>query len=501
MANTLIQIKRSTVTAVPPNGSLSEGEQAYSYLSDKLFIGDSAGSGIIEIGGRFYNNIAVRAYDISNAAFAYANTLSSDADEKANAAIITANLAFDRANAANLLAFNTGIGANAFASATIAGANTAVGAGANAYANLVWSRSNTRSDAIGVSANAFTSATIAGANTAVGAGANAFASATIAGANAAVGLGANTYADATFVKLTTPNQTITSNLSIVGSLTVSGNTTYVNVNDLRVSDPLLYLAANNYVSDIVDIGFIGNYVNSTGANVHTGLYREHVDKMYYLFQGYDAEPLNNHIGAFSNNMTLAVLNADLKTSNLVLGGANVITWITAAFDRANAANLLAFNTGLGANAFTSATIAGANTAVGAGANAYANLVWSRSNTRSDAIGVSANAFASATIAGANTAVGAGANAYANLVWSRSNTYADLVGAAANTNAANASYINTGTLRVNYGGTGLNTIANNGVVFGSGTDAVRTAATTTEGQVLQASQYGTPFFGMLDGGVF
>lgn len=60
------------------------------------------------------------------------------------------------------------------------------------------------------------------------------------------------------------------------------------------------------------------------------------------------------------------------------------------------------NPGLGANAFTSATIAGANTAVGAGANTYANLVWSRSNTRADTVGTSANAFTSATIAGANT---------------------------------------------------------------------------------------------------
>ena len=106
---------------------------------------------------------------------------------------------------------------------------------------------------------------------------------------------------------------------------------------LLIDDPLIYLAGNNFTSDIVDIGFIANYVNATGSNVHTGLYREHEDKMYYLFQGYDKEPANNHIGAFSNNMTLAVLNADLKTSNLSLGGVNAITWITSSFNKANAA--------------------------------------------------------------------------------------------------------------------------------------------------------------------
>jgi hypothetical protein len=124
-----------------------------------------------------------------------------------------ASQAFDKANAANVLAFNTGIGANAFASATIAGANTAVGTGANNFLlaviagansavgtganNFMIAVQNGSNTAVGTGANAFTSATIAGANTAVGAGANAFASATIAGANTAVGTGANAFTSAT----------------------------------------------------------------------------------------------------------------------------------------------------------------------------------------------------------------------------------------------------------------------------------------------------------------
>jgi hypothetical protein len=142
--------------------------------------------------------------------------------------------AYDKANAANLLAYNTGIGANAFTSATIAGANTAVGAGANAFttstntflrsviagantavgagANAFTTSTNTflrsviagANTAVGTGANAFTTSTntflrsvIAGANTAVGAGANAFTSATIAGANTAVGAGANAFTTST----------------------------------------------------------------------------------------------------------------------------------------------------------------------------------------------------------------------------------------------------------------------------------------------------------------
>jgi hypothetical protein len=283
----------------------------------------------------------------------------------ANAAVGTGANAFTTAAAAGANAYmisvqdgsNTavGTGANAFASATIAGANTAVGAGANAFAVTIGTASNTyllttlagANTAVGTGANAFASATIAGANTAVGTGANAFTTAAAAGANAfmisvqdgsntAVGAGANNYANATFVKLTAASQVITGDVTIVGNLNFSGNTSFSNVQTLAVTDPLIYLATNN-ASDIIDIGFFGNYVNATGANVHTGLYREHLDKMYYLFQGYDKLPDNNHIGALSNNMTLAVLNADLRTSNLSLGGVNAISWITASFAKANAA--------------------------------------------------------------------------------------------------------------------------------------------------------------------
>jgi len=120
----------------------------------------------------------------------------------ANTAVIAGTLnvapaiasSYDKANSANVLAFNTGVGANAFASATIAGANTAVGGGANNYLRAIIAGANT---AVGGGANAFTSATVAGANTAVGTGANNYLLAVIAGANTAVGTGANAFTSAT----------------------------------------------------------------------------------------------------------------------------------------------------------------------------------------------------------------------------------------------------------------------------------------------------------------
>lgn len=551
MANTIIQIKRSSITTQP--ASLQAAEPAYSYLSDKLFIGDASGA-VIEIGGRYYINVAQKSWDTANAAFihanaafAYANTISSDADEKANAAIITANASFDAANAA-FLAANTGTSAGfafnaanaAFGTANIAIANVNY---VNTATQAAFAQANS-ADATAVAAYVHANAAhlhansgFVQANTAYTVGNAAFDK-----ANTAETIAIAAYQNSN-TKLATTGGTITGDLAVTGNLVISGNTTYVNVNDLQVSDPLIYLAGNNYLADIVDIGFIANYVNATGANVHTGLYREHENKMYYLFQGYDREPANNHLGAFSNNMTLAVLNADLITSNLTLAGINALTRIatvfdkantgditgSAAFDKANSANLLAFNTGVGANAYASAVGVAANTyaasyadAVGVSANLYAAQVGTSANAYASAVGVSANLYAAQ--------VGTSANAYASAVGVAANTYADGVGAAANTNAANASYLSTGTvpsarisgsytgitgvgtlsvgtwqadtINVAYGGTGITSVANNGLLFGrGGAGALRVVSSSTEGHVLQTNEFGTPTFGMLDGGSF
>lgn len=127
--------------------------------------------------------------------------------------------------------------------------------------------------------------------------------------------------DTRYVKLSSATpQTITSDVSIVGNLSVlTGNVTFSNVSTLTISDPLIYLASNNYSSDLVDIGFIGNYV-SGGANLHTAFYREHEDGQYYLISGYNQEPSNNHLGAVGTNGSyLAQLNANLNASQLVTG--------------------------------------------------------------------------------------------------------------------------------------------------------------------------------------
>ena len=145
-------------------------------------------------------------------------------------------------------------------------------------------------------------------------------------------------------KLNISGGTITGDLTISGNLTLSGNTTFINVQTYQVTDPLIYLAANNYVSDLVDIGFVANYVNATGSNVHTGLMRDSGTKEYYLFEGYDKEPTNNHIDPNGNNFTISVLNANLKSSNIVLNGIVVDQWINSVFTKANGVAQNAFVT-------------------------------------------------------------------------------------------------------------------------------------------------------------
>lgn len=464
MSNTVIQIKRSTTTAIPPNGSLAAGEQAYSYSSNTLFIGTPDGTGVIAVGGKYYLDTITAAFAAANAAFSAANT-----GTGLGSAFATANAAFASANAGQ-----------STANASYAFANSA-----HSVANLAFNHAN----AAFASANAGQASANAGQST---------ANAAFATANAAFNA-ANT-------KLSTSGGTITGNLAITGSLTVSGNSYVIDAENLRVSDPLIYLAGNNYVSDIVDIGFIANYVNATGQNVHTGLYREHVNKEYYLFQGYDAEPLNNHIGALSNNMTLAVLNADIKTSNLILGGANAILTIGASFNHANAAHASA-NAGMAignaafATANASYNFANSAHAIANLAFTHANNAYNKANT-SGTDSISAFLTANLAYAKANSASAQAANAdflTSGTVGSArlSGSYTGITGVGTIT----AGTWNGNTIGVPYGGTGKVSFTTNGVLYGNNSGDLKVTSAGTEGQVLQATSTGVPQFGMLDGGTF
>ena len=297
--------------------------------------------------GGYVNNI----YTTANAAYALANNVApqiAPSYNNANAAFRHANAAYDSANnvapqvtpafnTANLAFLNSNVAFDT-ANAAFASANNVAPQVTPAFntANLAFINSNVAFN----TANA----AFASANNVAPQVAPAYLTANLgyAAANAAYtsSNSVNTYSDSTYVKLTAPNQTITGNLSVTGALTILGNTTSISSNNLIVGDSMIYLAANNYSgTDILDIGFVANYANGTGANVHTGLIRDATNKQYYLFQGLDIELFANNT-AFTpgaNGAVNAVLNADLVTSNLSLGGANAINWITSAYGTSNSA--------------------------------------------------------------------------------------------------------------------------------------------------------------------
>ena len=519
MSNTLIQIKRSLTTSQP--SSLQVAELGYSYQSNTIFIGTPDGTGSIAIGGKAYLDLINTTFNTANAAYNAANGAGSLAVinlifETANAGFDKGNAAYTVANSAYDFANNTysnyAYPAYAWASAGFDVANAAYG-----QANTLKTSANAYATSVGAAGNAYANV--------VGTSGNAYA--------AVVGTSANNYSNATFVKLTAGSQTITGDLAITGNLIFTGNAVTIQANTLAVGDSLIYLAANNYSgTDTLPIGVIANYGNTTGANVHTGFVRNPANKEYYLFNGYDIEPgTNNQINFGSNNMTTAVLNADLITSNLWLGGANAITWIKRSYDNSNAAftvanaafghSNLTYNAVNSAFGVANAAYDQANT-LATSANAYATSVGAAGNAYAVVVGNSGNAYA--------VVIGASSNAYVNVSTAASNTWANTLNTAIHNTFHDAANIISGTLasarlsgsytgitgvgtistgtwqgstvNVAYGGTGIISATLNGVLFGGGGNAAfQVTAAGTEGQVLTASATGVPQFSMISGGTF
>ena len=377
MANTKIQIKRSSSTAIPSDGSLRAGELAYSYQSDLLYLGTANGAKIDVVGGKFL-------YGHINAAFDSANTGSS-----------------------NLYS----------------------------YINTSTSSANSYAEAVGAAANSYAES--------VGAAGNSYAE--------AVGTAGNNWVDATFVKLTEgAGQTITGDIAISGNLTITGYTTYANTQTLNVGDNLFILNA--------DLPGSATPTENAGMSVNRGslaevslLWNESQQSWQYTNDG------STYYQIASN-------------TSVIDGLASANAW----------ANTIAASTNAWSNA------------VGTAGNSYAEFVGAAGNAWANAVGTAGNNY--------TVAVGAAGNAWANAVGTAGNAYAAFVGSIANTNAANGSYISTGTVDVLFGGTGINSATANGILFGNGTGPFQVTAAGTDGEVLQSDQ-GLPKFGMLDGGVF
>ena len=89
--------------------------------------------------------------------------------------------------------------------------------------------------------------------------------------------------------------TFESDVTIEGNLVVEGTTTTVNTSEVQIDDPLFYLAANQYDSNLKDIGITGAYgtVGGTEQNhLHTGFVKDVTDGKWKLFSN-APHPVNN----------------------------------------------------------------------------------------------------------------------------------------------------------------------------------------------------------------
>ena len=77
------------------------------------------------------------------------------------------------------------------------------------------------------------------------------------------------------------------NANIAGDLVIQGNTITLNTQTFEVEDSIIYLNANNTVTN-PDVGLAANYVD--GGYKHTGIFRDASEDRWKVFKGYTPEP-------------------------------------------------------------------------------------------------------------------------------------------------------------------------------------------------------------------
>ena len=275
------------------------------------------------------------SYDKANSA----NLLAQGSFDQGNNNTTVLTSAYNFANSVNTYAYSS----NVYLSSLVSTTNTAMKAyvdqantGMASYVTDSISTSNTAMKAYVDQANTGMASYVVASNTAM--------KAYVDQANT----GLKSYGDATYFAKTggtiSGDVTISgnNNLTVTGNLIVQGTTFTSNTTTFEINDPLLLLGVGNYFSDTRDIGFASHY--NDGTNAHSGLIRDYATKEYYFFKGYTPEvSANDNIDISHASFEKANVQADKITSQFLvansatLGGIDVITYSTAAFDKANSA--------------------------------------------------------------------------------------------------------------------------------------------------------------------
>jgi hypothetical protein len=542
MANTLIQLKHSTVTDIPP--SLNTAEPAYSFTSNTLFIGiDGA---VINIGGQFYTSqiddatsenvggTLVRRDPNGNVTFGTitADTINATIEGTSNNAIRlqtprffnftgdvdAVSVSFDgTANADFTLELtNTGVVADTYGSSTEIPVITVDEDGRITEANTVSIATD-----LSIAADTGTNTVSLLTDTLTISGGDGITTAVTSDDTITVEV------DNTVIR-TTGGQTISGDLAISGNLDVTGNIVYVSAEDLVVNDPIIVLANNN-TTNLSDIGYVGKYDDGAGVR-ELGLVHHAATDKFYLFTDYDESVESTNILNIANpNIVTGTIVANLE------GG--TVSGLASAIDVADG--------GTGRNTFTTGAIVIGNgtggllelantTSAGTyGNSSFVPVVTVDAYGRVSSVteqeikvqfddlegiigvnngGLGANTFTTGEQIVYNgtvfeslanvTTTGADTLATSNTVTSvTTDGYGRLTAFAATPIAIDTSQITSGILGVERGGTGANTFTTNGVLLGQGTGAITTASSSTEGHVLTINSSGVPEFSMLSGGTF
>jgi hypothetical protein len=491
---TLVQIKRSTSNTSPT--TLLEGELAYSYVSNVIFIGDTV-NGVMNVGGQYYTNLIdegtaanssatfVRRYANGSAQFSQLDILVTPTanshvatkeyvDNAVQGDVTLASLndvdigvAFSDQNNKILIGNTAGYYVGTAVTGNVSISNTGIitiGSAQVTNSMLAGSISNDKlsNSTIEIIGGAGLSN---GGNVALG---SSLTIDVIAGDGISNANGDSVSVDTTVVR-TDRNQTvngfitfsntvtITSDLDVTGNLYVSGNTSYINVATLRVDDPLIFLAANNTLTDIVDIGIFGTYNSGSGVE-HSGFIRHAADKNWYLFDHQITDPDSNVVDIANSTYALLRANLEAQQLNVTTGFANVGTTLEV----------------------TGNTILYSNLTVSSNATFSQNANVTGTLNVGSLLSVTGNTELLANVSISQNANIAGTLNVGSSVWLSSLEL--------------GSPLPTGS-----GGTGLTSFVANGVWFANTTSTL-SFATGTEGNVLQIKA-GVPTFDMLDGGSF